>query len=237
MQGLIENLKMSLYGRYVFKNFARELNIQEDFVDLNFHECGYLFLGTGNTVKAFEENYRMLSEGGADIKLMDKRSLEALLPSFNFKDIDVGLYSPSDSRIDPYSALLGCKRAAIDLGVEYRKDRVVDINHDHRRVKSVKLESGTFIPVDIIVNAANCWAPDICKMVGMKVPIEPVRRLTFYFNMEKEIEKFPAIRDNNGLSVRPDGAGFIAGKTAVGEKTGFDWELDYREFELSLIHI
>lgn len=237
VQGLIENLKMSLYGRYVFKNFARELNIQEDFVDLNFHECGYLFLGTGNTVKAFEENYRMLSEGGADIKLMDRRSLESLLPSFNFKDIDVGLYSPSDSRIDPYSALRGFKRAAIDLGVEYKKDRVVDINHDHRRVNSVKLESGTFIPVDIIINAANCWAPDICKMVGMKVPIEPVRRQTFYFNMEKEIEKFPAIRDHNGLSVRPDGAGFIAGKTAVGGKKGFNWELDYREFENELWHL
>ena len=36
--------------------------------------------------------------------------------------------------------------------------------------------------------------------------------------MEKEIEKFPAIRDHNGLSVLPDGAGFIAGKTAVGGK-------------------
>ena len=116
VQGLIENLKMSLYGRYVFKNFARERNIQEDFVDLNFHECGYLFLGTGNTVKAFEENYTMLSDGGADIKLMDRRSLESLLPSFNFKDIDVGLYSPSDGRIDPYSALRGFKRAANRLG-------------------------------------------------------------------------------------------------------------------------
>ena len=29
VQGLIENLEMSLYERYVFKNFARELNIQE----------------------------------------------------------------------------------------------------------------------------------------------------------------------------------------------------------------
>ena len=206
VQGLIENLKMSLYERYVFKSFARALNIQENFADLNFHECGTLLLGTGNTVKAFEENYRMLSEGGADIKLMDRRSLESLLPSFNFKDVNVGLYSPSDSRIDPYSALRGFKRAAIDLGVEYKKGRVVDISHDHRRVNSVKLESGTFIPVDIIINAANCWAPDICKMFGMKVPIEPVRRQTFYFNTEKEIEKFPAIRDHNGLSVRPDAA-------------------------------
>ena len=30
VQGLIENLEMSLYERYVFKNFAREINIQED---------------------------------------------------------------------------------------------------------------------------------------------------------------------------------------------------------------
>ena len=47
----------------------------------------------------------------------------------------------------------------------------------------------------------------------------------------------PAIRDHNGLSVRPDGAGFIAGKTAVGGKTGFNWELDYREFENELWHL
>ena len=52
---------------------------------------------------------------------MDRISLESLLPSFNFKDIDVGLYSPSDRRIHPYSALRGFKRAAIDLDVEYKK--------------------------------------------------------------------------------------------------------------------
>ena len=51
------------------------------------------------------------------------------------------------------------------------------------------------------------------------------------FYTEKEISKFPAIRDHTGLSVRPDGAGFITGKTAVGGKAGFNWELDHREFD------
>ncbi|GIR55925.1 MAG: hypothetical protein CM15mP62_33960 [Rhodospirillaceae bacterium] len=36
--------------------------------------------------------------------------------------------------------------------------------------------------------------------------------------MEKEIEKFPAIRDHNGLSVRPDGAGFIVGQNRCRRK-------------------
>ena len=231
VQGLKENIEMSLYGRHVFKNFTHELGIDEDIVDLNFHECGYLFLGTKDQSKSFEKNQKMLTGCGAEILLLDKEKLKALLPRFNFKDVEVGLYSPSDARIDPYSALRGFKQAAINLGVEYKKDRVVGINHDNRTVKSLKLESGALIPVEIIINAANCWAPEICRMVGMDVPIKPVRRQTFYFDMEKEIGKFPAIRDHTGLSVRPDGAGFITGKTAVGGKAGFNWELDYREFD------
>ena len=59
VQGLKENLEMSLYGCHVFKNFAHELGIDEDLVDLNFHECGYLFLGTKDQSKSFEKNQKM----------------------------------------------------------------------------------------------------------------------------------------------------------------------------------
>ena len=55
---------MSLYGCHVFKNFTHELGIDEDIVDLNFHECGYLFLGTKDQSKSFEKNQKILVQGG-----------------------------------------------------------------------------------------------------------------------------------------------------------------------------
>ena len=68
-------------------------------------------------------------------------------------------------------------------------------------------------------------------MVGMKIPVEPVRRQTFFFDIQGEIESFPGVRDHTGLSVRPDGAGFVTGKTAAGRDAGFNWDLDHREFD------
>ncbi|MEC8163917.1 MAG: FAD-binding oxidoreductase, partial [Pseudomonadota bacterium] len=90
---------------------------------------------------------------------------------------------------------------------------------------------GEALDSDIVVNAANCWAPNICAMVGMKIPVEPVRRQTFFFDIQEDIETFPGIRDHTGISIRPDGAGFVTGRTAAGRDAGFNWELDHREFD------
>ncbi len=231
VQGLRENLLMSLYGQKIFKNFQKIVDIEKDHVELGFHECGYLFLGKGTSADAFQANHQMLTAHGAEIELLDRPKLMAFLPSFNFDDVDVALYSPRDARIDPYAALQGYRKAAIRLGIVYKKDRVVDINHNGSTIRSVSLDSGQQLPAELVINAANCWAPEICSMVRMPIPIEPVRRQTFFFDMKNQEELFPAIRDHTGLSVRPDSSGFITGKTAVGGKTGFNWDLDHREFD------
>ena len=44
VQGLLENLEMSLYGRTVFENFSETLGIEDDTIDINFRECGYFCL-------------------------------------------------------------------------------------------------------------------------------------------------------------------------------------------------
>lgn len=231
VQGLLQNLEMSLYGRLVFENFLEKLNLHDDPVELNFRECGYLFLGTGKSTNSFEENHRMLTHGGAEIELLDQAALKAFLPLFNFKDVDLALYSPRDARIDPHSALQGYRRSAVALGVQYKKDQVTGINHNKSRIESIVLQSGETIAAELVVNAANCWAPEICEMVDMQIPVMPVRRQTFFFDMQQNIGFCPAVRDHNGLSFRPDGSGFITGKTAAGGRTGFEWDLDHREFE------
>ena len=45
-----------------------------------------------------------------------------------------------------------------------------------------------------IVNATNCWGPDLCDKVGMRVPVYPMRRLTFYFEVREKLEMMPLTR-------------------------------------------
>jgi FAD-dependent oxidoreductase domain-containing protein 1 len=231
VQGLRQNLEMSLYGLDVYREFSTLLETGGDPADVGLYRCGYIFLGRGDDVRGFEADHRMLTETGAAVQLLDRPALQALMPSFNFDDVDAALYSPEDSRIDPHAALQGYRRAAIHLGIAYRKDRVTAIDHDAAKVTGLRLESGERLDADLVVNAANCWAPEVCRMVGMEIPVEPVQRQTFFFDIQGDLDPFPGVRDHTGLSVRPDGTGYIAGKTAAGCSPGFDWELDHREFD------
>lgn len=232
VQGLRENLLMSLYGREVYTQFGTLIETGGDPVSTGYYTCGYMFLGRGaGTVAGFEADRRMSASAGADVRLLDRKALEAMLPSLDFADVDAALYSPDDARIDPHAALQGFRRGASHLGVAYRQDRVVAIEHDATKATAVRLRSGDRQAADIVVNAANCWAPDICRMVGMTIPVEPVRRQTFFFDTRATLEPIPAIRDHTGVSFRPEGAGYIVGKTAADGGGGFDWDLDYREFD------
>lgn len=234
IQGLRENLQMSLYGREFYTNFETLIDTGGDPIGTGFDASGFMFLGQGESVRAFERDHRMSREVGADVRLLDRSALEAMMPSFQFADVDAALYSPGDGRIDPHAALQGFRRGAIHRGVTYRKDRVTGISHDNSRATAVALESGEQLDAEVVVNAANCWAPDICRMVGMEIPVEPVRRQTFFFDVQSEIETFPGVRDHTGMSVRPEGAGYIVGKTAQGGKAGFFWDLDHTEFDDTL---
>jgi len=181
-----------------------------------------------------EQLGEMQQSVGTDAKLLDRADMAALWPSLNVSDLDGGLYSAMAGAIDPHAALMGFRSAARALGVTFLQDRVVDIVHDGLKAQGVVLESEEKIAAEMIVNAANCWAPDICAMVGMKVPIEPLRRQTFFFDCQTSIEPVPVIRDQSGFSIRPEGHGYLSGKTDFGQAAGFNWDLDYNVFDEEL---
>ena len=187
VQGLRINIELSQYGRDIYSTFSKSVDKSNDPVDINFHQVGYIFLGQGDAVNIFENDHKMLTSANANVDLLDRAGLKRLMPSFNFDDVDAALHSPDDARIDPHAALQGFRKSATPLGINYLQDRVIDILNDGRKATGVKLESGRKITGEIIVNAANCWAPELCRKVGMEIPVEPVRRQTFFFNIKEEI--------------------------------------------------
>jgi hypothetical protein len=60
----------------------------------------------------------------------------------------------------------------------------------------------------------------------MKVPVAPMRRLTFYFEIREKLEKLPLTRHiSRNVSFRLQGAGYISGNTRYDEPPGFNWEI------------
>jgi glycine/D-amino acid oxidase-like deaminating enzyme len=230
-----ENVQMSLYGDEVYSAFDRHVTGGKVTFDPQFQRMGYLFLVQGaDAIASLEANVRMQQGLGVAVDVLDAGELRRRYPSFTFKDVDAGALSPADGQIDPNAALMGYRRAAEGLGITYLKDRVVGLELAGCRVVAARCESGTTLPVEIAVNTANCWAADVCAMVGMKVPIEPMRRQQFHFLTQDPIEPFPAMRHLAGLAVRRHAGVCLSGHTNFNEPGGFNWELQHQVFEESL---
>jgi glycine/D-amino acid oxidase-like deaminating enzyme len=66
----------------------------------------------------------------------------------------------------------------------------------------------------------------------MKIPVHPLHRLTFYFEIREQLERMPLTRHISGnVSFRPQGAGYVCGNTTYDEPHGFSWEIDYSYFD------
>jgi glycine/D-amino acid oxidase-like deaminating enzyme len=227
---LRENIEMSLYGDQVYSAFAEHVRGGKVEFDPQFRRRGYLYQVRGPAgIAALEANVRLQRELGVEVHILDAAELRRRYPSFRFTDVDCAALSPADGQVDPHAALMGFRKAAEGLGIAYLKDRLAGLELSGGLVRQARLASGGSLPVDTLVNVANCWAPEICAMVGMSVPIEPVRRQQFYFLAQHKIEPIPAMRHMDGLSVRTHQGGYIVG--ATNGQAGFDWELDHQVFE------
>jgi len=232
MHGLLENIEMSRYGRQVYKNFAKLMDVDGLPGSFDFLEHGYLYLVAGSAgVKEAEKSWKLQTGHGVPNDLLDRNELSNRFPSMQVDDVDAAIHGPQDGFIDPLAAISGFRRKAINMGVKYIKDKVTDIQFADGLARVVVLESGEKISGDIFINAAGAWGPDICAMVGMKVPVKPLSRNTFYFEIRGKVETMPLTKDPGGIVFRQEGAGFTTGLTDTDVPFGFNWEVDHDQFE------
>ncbi len=227
-----ENVEMSLYGDAVYSDFAAQVTGGAVQFDPQFYRMGYLFMvAGGDGIAAIERLARMQSGLGVTVHLLDRTALQQRYPSFRFDDVDAASFTPDDGQIDPHAALMGFRRAAEGRGISYLRDRVVGLDIADGLVTAARLESGGSLPVDTLVNTANCWAADICAMIGMTLPVEPVRRQQFFFDTQVPVEPIPALRHASGFAMRRLQKGFLIGHRGLDEPAGFNWELDHALFD------
>ncbi len=233
MHSLPENIEMSRYGQAVYRDFAQLMDVNGEPGVFPFRDYGYLHLVTGaKNVQTIEQNWRTQTEFGAPNELLDRAALSERFPYLRTDDIDAGLFGPKDGFIDPFAAVMGMRRKAISLGVEYIQDRVIGIEAGASRVTGVQLASGRSISAEVIVNLAGAWAPEVCAMVGMSIPVEPLSRPSFYFETMDRLAPMPLTKDPSGVAFRTEGNGFATGLTRHDTSSGFQWDVGEAEYDL-----
>lgn len=226
-----ENIAMSRFGIDFIRSFDARMSTATHEAHADWVEGGYLFIVPPAAIAGLEANVAIQRAHGCVVDVLSPRELAARYPSMHVDDLGVGALTPHDGWCDPHGLLWGTRRKAVSLGVRYVEDRVVGADHDDVAVRRLALASGATLSADVVVNAAGAWSGEVAALMGMRLPVVPLRRYEHYFTPGTPMESLPYVKDTARLAFRSEGAGFSGGLVDSDGVRGFDFDVDHDYFE------
>jgi glycine/D-amino acid oxidase-like deaminating enzyme len=223
--------------------FASEINVRlsiesirmlERFEDdpgqpIGLRQCGYLFLLTQPAdVAAFKANVRLQHRLGVQTEWLDPDDVRRRLPLLQLDDVLAGTFYERDGLTDPNSVVAGYASGARRHGATLLTEvEVTGFRLKGERVTGVCTSRGE-IQADVIVNAAGPYAGEIGRMLGLEVPIWPLRRQMLVTTpLPRVASDFPFVIDfAPGLYFHREGPGILTGQSNPDEAPGFDETVD-----------
>ena len=223
--------------------FASEVNIQlsksslamltrfQDVIGVDplYRQCGYIFVLTEPTdVEVFKVNVELQRSLGVDTEWLGGDEVRRRLPLMQSQDALAGTIYEKDGLADPTSVNMGYLNRARDLGVlELMDTEVVGIDVEKGHVAGVETDRG-HVACEHVVNAAGPWAGQIGGYVGLKIPIQPIRRQVVTTTPLPDIPSdFPFVIDfARSLYFHREGEGLLTGMSNRKQPPGYDQRLD-----------
>ncbi len=228
---LPENIALSQYSIDFFADFPTTMAVDGVPAEIGFRRNGYLFIVPPDSVGLLRDNFQTQQDLGCAVHWLEPDAVKDRFPSMYVGDLGAAVLSPDDGWLDPHSVLTGFRRKARALGADFVADEVIGFECVGHQVSEARLRSGRRVATGHVVNAAGAWAKDLCAMVGVRVPIEPLRRFEHYFECMDPIEPLPYLKDTQRLAFRPEGRGFSGGVPTLDQPRGATFDVDPTYFE------
>ena len=226
-----ENIEMSLFGLAFIRNFTAHMSLADHPAHADWCEGGYLFIVPPGQQHFLEANARVQRSLGCRVDILGPAELAQRFPSMRVDDLGAGAHTPHDGWCDPHGLLSGTRRKSTALGVRYVEDRVVAADVSDTRVDALRLASGARVVPSVVVNAAGAWSGEVAALMGMALPVSPLRRFEHYFTAGSPVERLPYVKDVDRMAFRSEGVGFSGGVVDGAAMRGFDFEVDHGYFE------
>ena len=223
-------------------NFSDELNIAlgkrsldlfHDFENrpgqgIDLHTSGYLFILTDeDSLAHFTDAIALQQSMGIDARMISVEEAVRLSPLLNPDGVIGAAWSPNDGHCSPESVVLGYATGARRHGARVITGcEVTAINMQAQKITSVVTDAGT-VATRCVVNCAGAWSPQIAAMVGLDLPVVPVRReLLITEPMPEPLEMAFTIDYSTSLYWHREGPGILTGFSDKSVQPGFGLSRD-----------
>jgi sarcosine oxidase, subunit beta len=218
------NIQMSLYSIPFYASFEERLGHPCDY-----RPQGYMFCATSDKHLAYlrTNQEKQIALGLKNVRMISGDEIRSLFPQLRADDIIGGSFCSTDGFVDPYSAMIGFMTWASDHGAKLWKNTAVTGIQQNGAGFEVQTSRGS-VSARKLVNAAGAWAASIARMVGVDLPVEPLRRMLV---PTEPFDQFPhsapmIIDMSNGFHFRPEALGFLLAWNDPEETPGYKTDFE-----------
>ncbi|MGH3587823.1 MAG: NAD(P)/FAD-dependent oxidoreductase [Pseudonocardia sp.] len=198
--------------------------------EIDLHRVGYMFLlSCPADVALFERDVALQNELGVRTRMIDVAEAKKLSPLIDTDGLRAATISPDAGHCTPESVVLGYATAARRLGASlFTGVDVIDIEVRGEEAHTVVTDHGT-ITAGTVVCAAGAWSQAVGAMVGVALPVTPVRRQIVFTEPMPDLPAVVPFTIDFATSFyfHREGPGLLMGMSDPEQEPGF--QLGYSE--------
>ncbi|XP_020288905.1 sarcosine dehydrogenase, mitochondrial [Pseudomyrmex gracilis] len=159
---------------------------------------GLLIAHSPERIAEYERLVTVCKNFGIDAYMIDPAETKKKFPLLDESAFAAAIYSPADGTIDPAMLVNALTKSATSNGCKIiencpvTKILVEDIN-GHKTVRGIETPRG-IIKTNVILNAAGVWSRSIAQMVGLDIPLIPMKH-AYIVTEPMDVQGLPNIRD------------------------------------------
>ena len=214
------NIALGLRSLEAFARFGERPGAE---IDLK--RVGYLFLlDREEDVLAFERGVELQNAHGVPSRFVTLDEARRLCPLAGLDGVLAATFSPLDGHASPEAVVQGYAAAARRHGAAIlTRCGLTGIDVEAGSIRGVATDRGP-VATETVVCAAGAWSPELARMAGLELPIEPVlREIGFTAAVADLPEHVPLTVDfTTGFYFHREGPGLLFGMADRRQPPGFD---------------
>lgn len=191
VRNTIERTKLAMWSVQTFSQFEREGDAKP-----GWRQVGSLRIALcDERVAEFERMKQVADSSGLEVEFIDPQAAQQKWPAMKFDRAKAILWCPTDGYLQPSDLTMSYVSHARKMGARFHTNTPArNIVVQSGRVTGVETDGGT-IKCEMVINAAGAHAYHIARMVGLELPILPVRHEYFITVHHQGLEpNLPVVR-------------------------------------------
>lgn len=192
--------------------------------EIDLHRVGYLFLlERQEHVRAMGDAVELQNALGVSSRMISPEEARELSPLISTDGLLAAAWSPTDGHCTPESVVLGYATGARRHGATLVPNcAVTDVRVEDGEITGVVTDHGN-VTTDTVVCVAGPWSQQIAAMVGVELPVTPLRRQIVITEPVRDLPgQMPMTVDfSTSFYFHGEGRGLLMGMSDPDEEPGF----------------